>query len=80
MKDMTEEFQKWEASSSQEHVKNMIRIIKEIWEIAQSTRKCVFACNMVDGVKCLNVFDRKGGGMEICMEIVKRRWRNIGEA
>jgi hypothetical protein len=79
MKDMTKELQKWEASS-QEDLKNMIRIIKEIREIAKTARKCVVVCNVVDGVKCLSVFGRKGGDMAIRPEVVKRCWRSIGKA
>jgi len=58
----------------------MIRIIKEIREIAKTARKCVVVCNVVDGVKCLSVFGRKGGDMAIRPQVVKRCWRNIGEA
>jgi len=35
---------------------------------------------MVDGVKCLSVFDRKGGDMAIRPEVVKRCWRTLEEA
>ena len=79
MKDMKEELKKWEASN-QEHLKNMIRVIREIREIAKTARKCAIVCTVVDGVKCLSVFDRKGGDMAIRSEVVKRCWRTLGEA
>ncbi|PVH69993.1 hypothetical protein DL98DRAFT_598198 [Cadophora sp. DSE1049] len=73
MKDMTEELQKWEASS-QEHLKTMIRIIEEIREIAKTARRCVVVCNMVDGVKCLSVFGRKGSDMAIHLLLIQHNW------
>jgi len=78
-KDMREELKKWEASN-QEHLINMIRVIREIREIAKTARKCTVICTMVDGVKCLSVFNRKGGDMAIRPEVVKRCWRTLGEA
>ncbi|KUJ12351.1 uncharacterized protein LY89DRAFT_206066 [Mollisia scopiformis] len=79
MKDMREELKKWEASN-QEHLINMIRVIREIREIAKTTRKCTVICTMIDGVKCLSVFNRKGADMAIRPEVVKRCWRTLGEA
>ena len=79
IKDMREELKKWEASN-QGHLKNMIRIIREIREIAKTARKCTIVCTTVDGVKCLSVFDRKGGDMAMRPEVVKRCWRTLGEA
>jgi hypothetical protein len=79
MKDMREELKKWEASN-QEHLINMIRVIREIGEIAKTAGKCTIICTMVDGVKCLRVFNRKGGDMAIRPEVVKRCWRTLGAA
>ncbi|TVY14685.1 hypothetical protein LARI1_G007941 [Lachnellula arida] len=79
MKDMREELQKWEASN-QEHLINMIRVIREIREIAKTARKCTIICTVVDGVKCLSVFNRKGGDMAIRPEVVKRCWGTLGKA
>jgi hypothetical protein len=73
MKDMSEELKKWE-TSNQEHLINMIRVIREIREIANAARKCTIICTMVDGMKCLSVFNRKGGDMAIRPEVVKRCW------
>lgn len=79
MRDVTEELRRWEAAS-QEHLKNMIRVIKEIRDIAMTTRRCVVVCNMVEGVKCLSVFARKGGHMAIRPKVVEQCWRRAGEA
>jgi hypothetical protein len=79
MKDMSDELKKWEASN-QEHLKNMIRVVREIREIAKTVRKCIVICTMVDGVKCLSVFNKKGDDMAIRPEVVKRCWRTLGEA
>lgn len=78
MKDMREELKKWE-DSNQEHLINMIRVIREIMYIAKTARKCTIICTMVDGVKCLSVFNRKGGDMAIRPEVVKRCWRTLGK-
>ena len=79
MKDMTEELRQWEAGS-QERLKNMVRVIKEIRDIARTATKCVVVCNTVEGVKCLSVFARKGGDMAIRPGVVKRCWRRTGAA
>jgi len=79
MRDMREELKKWEARN-QGHLINMIRVIKEIREIAKTARKCTIICTIVDGVKCLSVFSRKGDGMAIRPEVVKRCWMALGEA
>lgn len=79
MKDMREELAKWEARN-QEQLKNMIRVIREIRDIAETARKCTVVCTMVDGVKCLSVFRRKGRDMAVRPEVVKRCWRTLEEA
>jgi hypothetical protein len=79
MKDMRGELEKWEAGN-QGQLRNMVRVIREIREIAKSERKCTVICTMVDGVKCLSVYNRKGGDMTIRPEVVKRCWRTVGEA
>jgi hypothetical protein len=78
MKDMTEELKKWEASN-QKHLKNMIRVIKEIRGMAKTARRCTVLCTMVDGVKCLSVFNRKGD-MAIRPKVLKQCWRTLEEA
>ncbi|KAL3423891.1 hypothetical protein PVAG01_05638 [Phlyctema vagabunda] len=76
MKDMREELKKWE-TNNQENLRRMIRVIREIQGIAKTARKCTIICRIVDGVKCLSVFDRKGGDMAIRPEVVKQCWRTM---
>jgi len=72
-RDNMNELKKWE-TSNQEHLINIIRAIREIREIANTTRKCTIICTMVDGMKCLSVFNRKGREIAIRPEVVKRCW------
>lgn len=76
MRDMSDELKKWEANS-QEHLKNMIRVVREIREIAQSARKCTVICTAVDGVKCLSIFGREGADLSIRPEVLKQCWRTL---
>jgi hypothetical protein len=78
MRDMTEELKTWEAEN-QESLKNMMRIIGEIREIAKTKRRCTVVCRVVDGVKCLSVFERRGG-IVIRKEVVEKCWEEEGGA
>ncbi|KAH9222769.1 hypothetical protein DL95DRAFT_441116 [Leptodontidium sp. 2 PMI_412] len=79
MKDMKEELGKWEAGN-QDHLKNMVRVIREIRKIAMTARKCTVVCTKVDGVKCLKVFKRTRGDLVIRPEVLERCWRTAGES
>ncbi|EPE33028.1 hypothetical protein GLAREA_06040 [Glarea lozoyensis ATCC 20868] len=79
MRDMTEELQTWEAAH-QEELKNMMRIIREVRDIVKVKRRCTVVCRTVEGVKCLSVFERGGGGLVIRKEVRERCWREEGGA
>ncbi|KAH7360690.1 hypothetical protein BKA65DRAFT_591699 [Rhexocercosporidium sp. MPI-PUGE-AT-0058] len=74
MRDMKEELEKWEAEN-QRQLRNMVRVIGEIREIAKRARKCTVVCMMVDGVKCLRVFERTRGVWLFVLVL----WKNAGE-
>ncbi|KAL2069169.1 hypothetical protein VTL71DRAFT_15507 [Oculimacula yallundae] len=75
MRDMTEELSKWE-ENNQESLKNMIRIIKEIKDIARTARKVTVICSAINRVKCLSVYRRNGRAMTIRPEVKTRCWKN----
>ncbi|CAG8953515.1 hypothetical protein HYFRA_00009971 [Hymenoscyphus fraxineus] len=58
VRDMSEELEKWRIQS-QDNLKNMMKIIKEIKEITREFRKCTVIYRVVDGRKCLSVFQRR---------------------
>lgn len=73
VRDMSKELEKWEMQN-QDKLKNMVRIIKEIKDIARKVRKCTIVCRVVDGRKCLSVFKRDGE-LAIRPKVVEKCWR-----
>lgn len=73
MKDVSEQLREWEVGS-QQHLKNMIRVIRELRDIAKVVHRLVVVCNTVDKVKCLSIFERQGNDMAIRPEVVERCW------
>jgi hypothetical protein len=78
MKDMGTELEKWEVSN-QDQLKNMVRVIKEIRDIARTAKKCTIICGIVGGMRCLTLLGREGGDMTIRREVVEQCWRKKGE-
>lgn len=78
MRNMADELEKWEVGN-QKHLRNMVRVIKEIREVARKLpagrKRATVVCSLVDGVRCLSVFERMGMGMAIRPEVVERCWR-----
>ena len=52
----------------------MIRVIRELRDIAEVVYRLVVVCNTVDKVKCLSIFERQGNDMAIRPEVVERCW------
>jgi hypothetical protein len=74
MKDVGEQLREWEVSS-QQHLKDMVKVIRELRDIAKVAKRCVVVCSTVDGVKCLSIFKRQGNDMAIRPEVVERCWK-----